>query len=414
MNRRGPGPRGGPPLSGQRRPLAGRWPLLCALVAVGLNLRGPIVAVAPVLDEIRRDLRISETEAGLLTAVPVLCFAAVSPFVAGVARRIGSNATVAVSLALLAVGIAVRPWGGFALMLAATVLLGVAIAGNNVLLPAIARRDFPDRAGPVMSAATTSLLVSATIPAFLTVPLATAIGWRAALAIWAVMVVAALALWWRAVELTADQAGGAGDGGGGPPGAAVAPVPSAWRAPAAWVLGLFFGVQALLFYATTAWLPTMLQAEGGLDAAAAGTALSLFQLLGIASAIAVPMLVRGRYLRYAVAVAQAALWVGMFAGLLAAPSGWPLWCALGGLGQGGGIALGLSMIAMRSSGGEVARSVSAMVQTVGYCLGAVGPVLIGAVSAATTGWTVPLLLLMALSVLLGGLGARSAVPSHIR
>jgi MFS transporter, CP family, cyanate transporter len=370
--------------------------------------------VAPVLEDIRRELRISETAAGLLTAVPVLCFAVVSPFVAGVARRIGYSATVAASMALLAVGMIVRPWGGFALMLAATVVLGAAIAGNNVLLPAIARRDFADRAGPVLSAVTASLLVSATIPAFLTVPLAALIGWRAALASWAVLVVAALVMWWRAVDFTAGRAELASSAGERPRAGEVAHVASVWRAPAAWVLGLFFGVQALLFYATTAWLPTMLQAEGGLDAAAAGTALSLFQLLGIAGAIAVPMLVRGRYLRYVVAVVQAVLWVILFAGLLAAPGGWALWCALGGLAQGGGIALGLSMIAMRSSSGGVAGSVSAMVQTVGYCLGATGPVLIGALSAATAGWTVPFGVLIALSVLLGALGARSSVPAHIR
>jgi CP family cyanate transporter-like MFS transporter len=401
-------------VNGDRPPLAGRWLLLCAVVAVGVNLRGPIVAVAPVLDEIRRDLRISETAAGLLTAAPVLCFAVVSPFVAVIARRIGSNTTVAVSMALLAVGMAVRPWGGFALMLAATVLLGAAIAGNNVLLPAIARRDFADRAGPVMSTVTTSLLVSATIPAFLTVPLASLTGWRAALALWAVMAVAALAMWWRAVDLAADRAEVANSAGGRRSGGAAAPVPSAYRAPAAWLLGLFFGVQSLLFYATTAWLPTMLQTEGGLDAAAAGTALSLFQLLGIAGAIAVPLLIRGRYLRYAVALGQAALWMVMFASLLVAPEGWPLWCSLGGLAQGGGIAMGLSLIAMRSSSGEVARSISAMVQTVGYCLGAVGPVLIGALAAATAGWTAPFLVLIALCASLAALGARSAVPGHIR
>lgn len=161
--------------------MVGRWLLFGAVVAVGLNLRGPIVAVAPVLDDVQRELRITETAAGLLTAVPVLCFAAVSPFVVGLARRIGSNPTVAVSTAALALGVAVRPWGGFALMLAGTLLMGAAIAGNNVLLPAIARRDFA-RPGRVLSAVTTSLLVSASIPAVLTVPLASIVGWRAALA----------------------------------------------------------------------------------------------------------------------------------------------------------------------------------------------------------------------------------------
>lgn len=399
--------------------MVGRWLLFGAVVAVGLNLRGPIVAVAPVLDDVQRELRITETAAGLLTAVPVLCFAAVSPFVAGLARRIGSNPTVAVSTVALALGVAVRPWGGFALMLAGTLLMGAAIAGNNVLLPAIARRDFA-RPGRVLSAVTTSLLVSASIPAVLTVPLASIVGWRAALAGWAVLAVVALVVWWRATGLATDRAAAAtdrdGPGPGGGPGertAALSPVPSAWRVPAAWELGLFFGAQSLLFYATTAWLPTMLRAYAGFDAATAGTALSLFQLLGIAGAITVPMLIRRQHIRYAVAIALAALWVVLFAGLLLVPGGWPLWCALGGVAQGGGIAMGLSLIAMRSSGGEAARTVSAVVQTVGYCLSAAGPVLIGGLATATTGWTAPFSVLIALSAVLGALGIRSAAARHI-
>jgi CP family cyanate transporter-like MFS transporter len=322
-------------------------------------------------------------------------------------------------MAALALGIAVRPWGGFALMLAATVLLGVAIAGTNVLLPAIARRDFADQPGPIMSTVTTSLLVSATIPAVLTVPLASIVGWRAALAGWALMAGAALAVWWLATGRTPHRAAAAArDGhemdGGGRTGENPTPASSAWRTPAAWVLGVFFGVQALMFYATTAWLPTMLQAYGGLDAAAAGTALSLFQLLGIAGAITVPMLIRGQRLRYIVVVVVAVLWMVLFAGLLLAPAAWPLWCAVGGVAQGGGIAIGLSLITMRSSGSGAARTVSAMVQTVGYCLGATGPVLIGGLAAATTGWTAPFSVLIALSAMLGALGIRSAAPGHIQ
>ena len=385
--------------------------LLGAMVAVGLNLRGPIVAVAPVLADIQRELGISETAAGLLTAVPVLCFAAVSPLIAPVARRLGPDATVAFSVVLLAVGIAVRPWAGFGLMLGATVLLGAAIAGGNVLLPAIARRDFADRAGPALSAVTTSLLVSATIPAFLTVPLASVAGWRAALASWAVLAVAALLLWWRVAAPVARPVAVAGTASAGPRAGRAA---SVWRAPAAWLLGALFGTQSLLFYTTTAWLPTILQVEYDLDAATAGFALSLFHLLGIVGAIAVPLLLRGRRLRYAVATVLALLWAVLFAGILLAPAGWPLWCPLGGVAQGGGIAMALSLIAMRASSGEVAGSLSAMVQTLGYCVSATGPVLIGALAGASGGWTAPLLVLLALATMLAAIGAASAAPHPIR
>ncbi|MGY4646445.1 hypothetical protein [Mycobacterium sp. URHB0021] len=56
------------------------------------------------------------------------------------------------ALALLTVGILARSlpftpalWGG-------TVVLGVAIAAINVALPALLKRDFPSRAGPLTGA----------------------------------------------------------------------------------------------------------------------------------------------------------------------------------------------------------------------------------------------------------------------
>ena len=50
--------------------------LVAAIVAVALNQRPAVVAVAPVLGELRADTGLSSTLAGLLTTLPVLCFGA--------------------------------------------------------------------------------------------------------------------------------------------------------------------------------------------------------------------------------------------------------------------------------------------------------------------------------------------------
>ncbi|NEE01273.1 MFS transporter [Phytoactinopolyspora halotolerans] len=403
--------------------------LVVAVIVVGLTLRGPIVAVAPVLDDIRRDLEVSSASAGLLTSMPVLCFAAVSPLAALFARRVGANIAIAVSLVVLAVGIAGRPWAGFGLMLAGTILIGAAIAVGNVLLPVIIRRDFAARAGPVLSASTTSLIVSATIPALLVAPLAGWIGWRPALAVWAALAVGALLLWlaatgrrsWTHADDDVDPRGqartaapGVDRTASGQPVRTALRTPDAptqtWRVLAAWELGIYFGLQSFLFYATTAWLPAMLRDEG-VSAEAAGTALSLFQLLGIAGTLAVPLLIRRQPARYVTAVILAAMWIVFLAGVLLAPEAWALWCVVGGVGQGGGLAIALSLITLRSDSSEAARAVSAMVQTVAYCLAAAGPVLVGSLSAASSGWTVPFSLLIAVSAAWGLLGFRAA-SSH--
>ena len=81
--------------------------VLVAIVAVALNQRPAVVAVAPVLGDLRADTGLSAALAGLLTTVPVLCFGAFAPFAPRLARRMGLETAVALSLVLLVVSVAV-------------------------------------------------------------------------------------------------------------------------------------------------------------------------------------------------------------------------------------------------------------------------------------------------------------------
>ena len=72
--------------------------VLLAIVAVALNQRPAVVSVAPVLGDLRADTGLSSAMAGLLTTVPVLCFGAFAPIAPRLARRIGLETAVALSL----------------------------------------------------------------------------------------------------------------------------------------------------------------------------------------------------------------------------------------------------------------------------------------------------------------------------
>src|SRR3712207_4211575 len=146
-----------------------------AIVAVALNQRPAVVAVAPVMGELRADTGLSGALAGLLTAVPVLCFGAFAPVAPRLARRIGLETAVAGSLVLLAAGIALRLLSPVALLYAGSLLAGAAIALANVLLPAYVRSEFP-RPGGVMGLYSASLNVGAAAGAAVTLPLAAALG----------------------------------------------------------------------------------------------------------------------------------------------------------------------------------------------------------------------------------------------
>src|SRR4051794_20098624 len=114
--------------------------VLVAIVAVALNQRPAVVAVAPVLGDLRADTGLTAALAGLLTTVPVLCFGAFAPFAPRLARRIGLETAVALSLVLLAAGIALRLFPPVGPLYARSPIAGAAVAFANGVLPAYGQR----------------------------------------------------------------------------------------------------------------------------------------------------------------------------------------------------------------------------------------------------------------------------------
>ncbi len=169
-----------------------------------------------------------------------------------------------------------------------------------------------------------------------------------------------------------------------------------------------FACQAFSYYGITAWLPSLLADEEGLSRAAAGVSSSLFQVLAIVGAFAVPALVAWWGRPSLVLLAVTAAWATLPVGLLVAPSLWPLWCCLAGAAQGGGITIIFIAVVRRSQGTTDSRRMSTMVQGGGYVVAATGPLVIGAVHDASGGWTVPLLVTLGVVTLMAVAGAPAA------
>lgn len=75
-----------------------------------------------------------------------------------------------------------------------------------------------------------------------------------------------------------------------------------------------------------------------------------------------------------------------------------------GIALGGGFALALTFIGLRSRDGEQATELSGMAQSVGYLLAAIGPFAIGSIYDLTATWTVSLLVLMTVAACIVFLG----------
>lgn len=370
--------------------------LAAGVVLVAINLRPAAASVGPVLSRIQADEHLSSTWAGALTTLPVLCFGLLAPLAPALARRFGLHRTIAGALCLLLIGIAARLVPGVGFLFVGTALAGAAIATGNVLVPVLVRLHFHDRTGPAMALYGTALIGFAALAAGATVPLANALGggWRSGLGVWAVPAAAAALAW--APALTGSGSRGVGDHAGRSGARREYSARSLLRSPLAWQVTLFFALQSGGFYATLAWLPTIFESHGA-GAGHAGLLLSLTMIVGLVTAPVVPWLsMRFRDQRGLVVGGCALTLAGLLGVLLVPMSASYLWAVLLGLGQNSMFPLALMMIVMRGGNVAATEGLSTLAQSVGYVLGALGPLLVGALHAFTHSWTPPLVLLLVL------------------
>src|SRR5262249_41917076 len=134
------------------RTSSGQGLVLVGILLIASALRAPITGVAPMLGMIRETTGLSAAEAGVLTTLPLLAFAAISPFAAGLARRYGIEKSLFAAMLIVASGIALRSTGSISALFLGTATIGAGIAVANVLLPSLLKRDFPTRIASVTGA----------------------------------------------------------------------------------------------------------------------------------------------------------------------------------------------------------------------------------------------------------------------
>ncbi|MGA8048387.1 MAG: MFS transporter [Dermatophilaceae bacterium] len=386
--------------------------ILLAIVLVSFTMRGAIAAVPPLIGDISDELGLTQAGAALLTSLPVLMFALAAPVAAVLGRRLGTGRAVIVGLVLIGLGTLGRVVAGVPTLLVGTAVIGVGITIANVLVPVVIKRDFGLAAGRVTGYFVATMAIGATATSALSVPAAELLGWRGALAIWTVLVPAAMVGWWLHVARREPRPPLPGRPHAEQPRrpahtATVAePAPAqrdgfVWRLPLAWALAIAFGSQSALYYSLTTWLPSILVDRAGVTPGVAGVALGLFQLTAIPTALTIAGLSRLRSSQGWIGATIAVAWSAFLVGLILAPDLWPLWTVLGGLGQGAGFTFVLTLIVLRSGDEHVVRALGSMGQFVGYLIGAAGPFLVGWLAQTTGGWTAPAAFMLALATALG-------------
>jgi MFS transporter, CP family, cyanate transporter len=378
----------------RQRAAAGAF-VLVGLLLVATNLRAGITTVGPVLDDIKADLGLSSVAASALISLPLLAFALVSPFTPPLVRRIGLERALALALAVLATGLVTRSLPVPGLLWVGTALLGVGIAALNVALPALVKRDFPDRIGPVTGAYSVLQSLFAALAAGLAVPIAnaTSAGWRLPLAMWALLAIVAIGALLpqlrRRTVVPQDQED--------------ADLPDAlhddqghramWRHPLAWQVTAWMGLQSVTYYVLITWLPSI-ETSAGVSEGAAGIHQTLLNAFAIAGSITCSTAITRLRDQRAPAVGAAALFAITVIGIMAAPRLSAIWSCIGGFAGGTSIVLALSFFGLRTQNHRDAAALSGMAQCVGYLIAAAGPLAIGALHDATGSWNTALITLL--------------------
>ncbi|MDZ7658521.1 MFS transporter [Fodinibius sp.] len=381
--------------------------LISGIVLIALNLRPALAGVGPLISTIREATGLSNAMLGLLTTLPLLAFGVLSTLTPLFTKRMGIEGTLALAMALLSGGILLRVVPANWALFAGTLLLGIAIAFGNVLLPSLVKRDFPNHTGIMTSVYSSMLGLGATVAAGVSVPLAHDLGWgwRWSLGSWAALSILAFIVWLPQLkDLTVPKQERN----------FLTSMKELGGSLVAWQVALFMGLQSLAFYVVLAWLPEILQ-DRGLSPSNAGWMLSLSQAMGVVGTIFIPVLAEKindqRKIVWTLIIAEAISLIGL---MFPDPFLVALWASLIGLALGGSFGLALLFIVLRSSNSETATELSGMSQSIGYLLAAIGPTLFGAMYDFTGAWFIPLLFLLIIvgAKLIFGLGA--ARPQEVK
>lgn len=350
---------------------------LIALIAVVAIMRPPIAQIGPLLPEIRTNLSLSNSTVGWLTTIPILCFGILAFFAPKFVSRFGVRLGVWVLLVAIALGIVLRVNFSLTGLLFGTILISIAIALLNAVIPTFVKEEFPEKISLMTGVYTTAMASFAALSASIAVPMALQQSWQYSLQVWVVPAVIALLLWSTQLRRGPKQV------------IESVPMMSLLRNRDAWAISLLFGTQSVGFYATLAWLPTILQSLN-FSAVTAGNYLALMTLIGIPMGIFMPIILKvlGNS-KNALMVSSLSAFVGIVGLALFETSFTLVWILLMGIGLGSAFPLILNVITQRASTPAVTTSLSSFAQGVGYFIAAVFSYLIGVIG--TYNWSVALL-----------------------
>ena len=357
--------------------------MMLSIILAAFCLRIIITGVGPLLPEITANLGLTGRSSGLLTTLPLLAFAVVSPLAGKIGRRQGEGKTILIGLCLILLGTVLRSTLGVPGLFLGTAIVGIGTALGNVLLPAVVKAEYPTRVGQVTAYYTVAMVAAAAIGLALNVPLSgTGLGWNGALLVWGIAVVITGLIWRKNASLRLSTSNPTETEGREKP---------IWKSGLAWCVTLYFGINSMIFYAVIGWLPTILQ-SAGMQSGTAGIVTSLYQVVSLAPSLLVPTLAgKCRDQRGWLMLGSVLNIIGIITLMSStAVAAQVTATIILGLANGCAFSMGLALMGFRARDAVEAARLSGFAQSVGYALAATGPMVVGWLHDLTPNWNIGL------------------------
>ncbi|CEJ69340.1 putative transporter YycB [Chryseobacterium oranimense G311] len=342
------------------------------VILVSSNLRSPIIAVSPVLGDIREALNLSSFQVSMLTSIPLFMFATCSVLVSRFSHQFSISRFLMYSLIILSFGLFLRITGSLWMLFAGSVFIGLGICIGNVVTPGYIKNNFPKQIGLMTGIFAVSMNLTAALASGFSVRIGewTGFGWRGSLGIW--LVIAGLGLFVLVLELLFNK-----KNKNQSKTALTVSDFNMFKSAQAWNISLFMGLQSLFYYCMMAWLPSFLT-DSDMQVESAGWVLFAIQITMIPIAFCAPIIASKMKDQRVLIIFICTLMFGstmMFIGLKIQ------WIYVNaviiGISNALSFSLSILFFSTRTKNSANAVKISGMAQSVGYLIAAFGPPVFG-------------------------------------
>lgn len=381
---------------------------ILVVILISSNLRSPIVAVSPVLGDVREALKLDNFQVSLLTSIPLFMFAVCSVLVSRFSNKLGISKLLMYSLIILSFGLFLRISGSLVLLFIGSVFIGLGICIGNVVTPGYVKNNFPKQIGLMTGIFAVAMNLTAALASGFSVRIGewTGFGWRGSLGIW--LVIAALGFFVLMLEMIFNK-----KNSGQPKPAMGTSDFNMFKSAQAWNISVFMGLQSLFYYCMVAWLPSFL-ADYNMPGESAGWVLFFIQITMIPITFFCPIIASKMKDQRILILFICALMFTSTMMFVFLKSQWIYVNAvIIGISNGLSFSLSILFFSTRTKSSINAVKISGMAQSVGYLIAAFGPPIFGKLHDWDVSWNISFYFLSIAVLIMLYFGMRAARNKYV-